>query len=274
MFAKRKLMTPSHFLRTELLAKLKGNSSYSLRAFARSLKLSPGYLSQVLNDKRSLSEEKALAISQQLKWAPDKRELFVNLVRVQSSKDPRFKQYVLDQIHGNRPEAAEFKDLQLDQFALIADWYHFAILELSRIYSSRLDEKLIAAKLGISPFVAREALERLVRLDCLKRTPSGYFTPLKNYQIKDIPSDAIRSFHHQQLDLAKEALENQPLDAREFQGVTMAINPKKIKRAKELILRFSKEIMECLEEGTPSAIYHFSTQLYRLDQSDPKGTRS
>ena len=51
--------------------------------------------------------------------------------------------------------------------ALIADWYHFAILELTRLSEFRADSRWIARVLDISVDEVNVALQRLIRLDLL-----------------------------------------------------------------------------------------------------------
>ena len=60
-----------------------------------------------------------------------------------------------------------------------------------------------------------------------------------------------------------------PID-RDFSGVTMAIDPKNLPKAKKMIADFRRELMTTLEAGDRSAVYHFSAQLYRLDIEQEK----
>ncbi|HEY8271275.1 MAG TPA: DUF4423 domain-containing protein [Pseudobdellovibrionaceae bacterium] len=254
-------------LRAELLLRLKKNPSFSLRAFALNLKISPGYLSQVLNGQKQLTEEKAYSLVSHLPWSEEKKRLFINLVRWQRSKDLKFKEHLLAEIQKESDSSAIFFDLQIDEFKLISQWHHAAIVELTSIKSFSLTAQNVSQRLGLSTAEAQEAIQRLLRLGILEERQGHLKKTKVNYQIKDIPSEAIRSYHSQNLSKAQEALHSQPLEKREFYSTTMAINPAKIKKAKALIHKFSTEIMECLEEGPREHLYQFNVQLFQLDCS-------
>ena len=111
-----------------------------------------------------------------------------------------------------------------------------------------------------------QAIERLIRIGLLKREAGLLKKSRANYRVGAVPSSAIRQFHKEHLKKAAVAIEAQPVETRDFSGTTFAINPKKLPRAKALIRRFQNELMELLENGDRSSVYHLAVQLYRLDQ--------
>jgi uncharacterized protein (TIGR02147 family) len=257
----------SSLLREELVARIQKNPAFSLRAFASSLKISPGYLSQVMNNRKVLSEEKAYLIVSRIPWGDEKKKLFINLVRWQGSKDIQFRDHLLKQIKKEAGAAHAYYDLKLDEFKLIADWYHGAILELTSIQNFSLHPKSLASRLGISTAEAYEAVQRLLRLGMLTEVDGQLQKSNHSYQIKDISSEAIRYYHTQNLNKARQALHDQPLEKREFFSTTTAINPAKLKKAKALIHKFSSEILDCLEEGSRESLYQLNVQLFQVDKT-------
>lgn len=256
----------SSLLREELVARIQKNPSFSLRAFASSLQISPGYLSQVLNNRKILSEEKAYLIVSRIPWVEEKKKLFINLVRWQGSKDLQFREHLLQQMKKETKSEHAYYDIKLDEFKLIANWYHGAILELTAIHNFSLTPKSIAGRLGLSTAEAHEAIQRLLRLGLLKEVDGQLQKTNGSYQIKDVSSEAIRFYHTQNLNKARQALLEQPLEKREFYSTTTAINPAKIKKAKALIQKFSSEILDCLEEGNRESLYQLNIQLFQVDQ--------
>lgn len=257
-------------LREELLTRIKHNPSFSLRAFASSLKISPGYLSQVMNNRKILSEEKAYLIVSRMQWPEDKKKLFINLVRWQGSKDIQFREHLMAQMKKDRGSAPAFYDVRLDEFKLIAEWYHAAIVELTGIKNFVLSAQNVSERLGISTVEAHEAIQRLLRLGLLTDADGVLQKSNNHYQIKDIPSEAIKYYHTQNLAKARQALHEQPNDKREFYSTTAAINPAKIKKAKALIHKFSSEILDCLEEGPRVSLYQLNIQLFQVDKEPGK----
>ena len=65
------------YLKTELDRRLKSNPRYSLRAFAKSMKIDHGYLSKVLSGKILMTVETAEAIAKNLKLNEELRRKFL-----------------------------------------------------------------------------------------------------------------------------------------------------------------------------------------------------
>ncbi|MEK7356835.1 MAG: hypothetical protein AAB250_10320, partial [Bdellovibrionota bacterium] len=127
-----------HVLREELVARCSRNPNYSARAMARDLDVSPGFFSQIMSGARELSEQRALVLAERAKWNARKRNVFVKLVRLHGTTDPRIRREVLADIKKTTKKSPvalkrKFHDLPHDEFKLICEWYHFAIVELSAI---------------------------------------------------------------------------------------------------------------------------------------------
>ena len=79
-----------------------------------------------------------------------------------------------------------------DEFALISDWYHFAILGLAEIKSSKASPLWIAKRLGITHDEAKEAVDRLLRLRIIEVENGKINQVIKNLKSTTNISD---SFH-------------------------------------------------------------------------------
>ena len=62
------------------------------------------------------------------------------------------------------------------------------------------------------------------------------------FSTNDIPSKAIKNFHHAMLEKAKDALEEQDVTERDIQGMTIALAPDDIDDFKKRYKKFSKTI--------------------------------
>ena len=254
------------YLRDVLTARLRDNARYSLRAFARDLKLPPGRLSEVLNRKKGLSLGAAASISQRLSLSEEEANYFCDLVQIADSRSDSARQIAQQRLERFKGDT-EYHELEADVFKVIADWYHFAILELSLVEGFKSDATWIGRKLGISSIEARSAIERLLRLGLfeksgsrLKKSGAGLTTT------NGIPSTAIRQFNRQILAKAAQAIEEQSVDERDFSTITMPINSKKLGEAKKKISAFRRELSEYLEEGKADQVYTLAIQLFRLTQ--------
>ncbi len=140
----------------ELEVRKKRNPQYSLRAFALSLGVSPAQLSQIISGRRNITIKSLQKISQGLGLAPSEVENYLKDWSLQK----------LDFQHED-PKVRNKKNLLDDEFKLISEWYHFAILSLVKLRGASTQPEWIAAKLGISERVAEEAVRRLQRLKIL-----------------------------------------------------------------------------------------------------------
>lgn len=229
------------------------NSSFSLRAFAKNLGLSPASLSQILSGKRPLTLNTAKKICDYLALSPaEEQQVLLSLLGT-SAKGPKSTQ-------------SSIALLEVDRFKLISDWYHFAILSLTEIPKSKPHPKWVARRLGITISNAQDAIERLKRLGLLEiQANSWRQSSLSLSTSSPIPSSAIKKYHHQILEKASQSLDQDPIDKREFGAMTMAINPKKLHLAKAMICEFRTTLSQVLEEGPKSRVYTLSVQLFPID---------
>lgn len=254
----------------ELSERKAANSKYSLRAFARDLEVSASFLSHVLRNKKNLSVENAISFSKKLGWSSLDSQILVNLVRYQSAQGEREKSYIKKELIKANRVYRRFDKLKNDQFAVISDWYHYAILELIDVKGFSSSPTWIAKRLRISVTEATTAIDRLIRLKMIEIDPNGNLQKLKNNGTKDFPSEALRKFHKQHLVNVSRIFEGIPHDKRNVSGTTMAVNLKKLPEAFELIKDFRSQMCALLEDGEKENVYHLAIQLFPLDMEVKK----
>lgn len=134
------------WLLQELKTRQFRNKSYSLRAFAHSLGISPASLSKILTGKRELSLGLAEKIAERCLFSTEeRRNFFAGIQEVRPVK-----------------KQASHHVLEIETLAVIADWYHYAILSLAKLRNQHANATWIAGRLGISKRDAQSALERLI----------------------------------------------------------------------------------------------------------------
>ncbi len=158
-----------------------------------------------------------------------------------------------------------FSNLDIEQFKLISNWYHFAILELCDVEGFQSDVKWIGHKLGISEFIAKDAVDRLISLRLLEIV-DGVLRKSADNSIRSIPSEAIKRFHEQHLENAKKAMRDFEFTVRDFSGTTVCTSPQQMEKAKKLIKEFRSELTELLESGPKTHVYHLAVQLFPLSK--------
>ena len=150
------------FLQAELGRRCARNSQYSLRAFAKFLATDHATMSQLLRGKRPLSERTILKLGTRLGLERAAIDGFI-------AEESRWRSEAAADVTSN-----EMQQLADDAARVIADWYHYAILELTRLENFEPDSRWIARVLGITTDEVNLALTRLLRLGLLEMAQRGY----------------------------------------------------------------------------------------------------
>ena len=172
----------------------------------------------------------------------------------------------------------EFQQITLDSYAIISDWYHYAILELIRVRGFQPTTAWISKSLGITKSEANIAVERLQRVGLLDIAKDGRWID-KTLEGKatnisgDHTSSASRKLQKQILQMSLRALEEMPsTELRNHTSLTLAINPEDIPLAKEKIKNFRRELAEMLESNkNPTEVYHVNVSLYPVTKISTGG---
>jgi uncharacterized protein (TIGR02147 family) len=241
-------LNPRLVLMEELEKRCRANPKYSLRGFARALGMSPSGLSLVLSGQRGFSKKAAEKIAAKLGFDPKKTKFFT-----QSAVK-----------RGTRPAQLNTSQIELDQFATIAEWYHFAILSLIDTKDFVPKVQWIASRLDISIAETKSALRRLTALGILDTTTPSWKQIGAPIFLKNEASTAATRLHQKHtLEKAIYSLENDPFSEREHNSVTMAIHPKHVSYARKKIREFLMDLMSDLEKkGEAQEVYNLSVQLY------------
>ncbi|MFK8137740.1 MAG: TIGR02147 family protein [Bdellovibrionales bacterium] len=221
------------YLQEELVRRIKKNQRYSLRAFAELLETHSGSLSQVLAGKRKLSVKKIEDWSYKLGLDPQTAESFK-------------KESLRREIPG-----VDTVDLEIEEFYLIQDWYHFAILELVNTQGFSAKPAWIAKRLGIKVVEAKIAIERLMRLNFLSLDKKGNYRVI-NSNVSTLGSKesdvALRNLQKKILNQAQDALDEIDPRKRLQTTITSRVKKDKLEEVKQKILDFQQELNVYLEE--------------------------
>lgn len=247
-------------LRSQLLIAQSKNPKYSLRSYSRKLGINAGALSAIINGKRNVSKDMAGKITRKLLIDPQERIEILSLF-------PEIRKYRnTDEM--KQDEGVKYLEIEASTFKLIAEWEHFAVLSLIKTTDFKNDYQWISDRLGVSKFRAQEVVERLLSLGFLELNTDGSLKRVRAaYRSSDeTVSLSVRKSHDENFELARESLQSDSINVRDFTSVTMAINPEKISIAKEMIRKFQDELSEVMESGPQSEVYRMSVQLFPLSK--------
>jgi len=244
------------WLENLIAEKIKRNPQFSLRAFARMVDVSPAVLSRILSGKRKLTFNLATRIADALVLGPVERETLYSF-------------FLGSSLEEKTEEEKVQKELSIDCFNAMKEWYHYGITQLLYIESFKEDSKWIAKMLSITELEARMAIERLLRLEILDRDENGklYRTATHLSTTTDIASAGIRHFQKQILEKSIESLESVDVLERDITSITIAINEERLAEAKQEIKKFRLKMAEFLGTGEKTRVYNLGIHLIPLSKS-------
>lgn len=260
-----------NWIQEELVRRCEKNSRYSLRSYARSLGVDVAALSRILSNRLVPSLKMAQKIVQKLGLPPDEEKNFLSsLAQAHRSKgaqriNPAFRKM-------DSASTEPIRELSIDLFRVIAEWYHLSILELSFVPGFKSDSNWIAFELGITPLEAKLAVERLVSLGLLeentgklKKTDAHISTADKH-----LTTPAHRRRQKQVLEKAIYSLEHDPIEERSNTSMALAIDPKKLPEAKQLIEEFNDKMTQLLTTESQEQVYEFTVALFPIQKRREK----
>ncbi|MFM6930466.1 MAG: TIGR02147 family protein [Bdellovibrio sp.] len=249
----------------ELQTRQVRNPSYSMSAFSRDLNINPSRMSEILNGKVGLSEERAAFIAEKLKMTANERALFIDLVQSEHARSNLARIAAQKRV---RDRLLNSRHISQTDFSVISEWYNLALIQLLDVEGIEHSAESFAKHLGISEDEARKALKQLEQQKYIERKGDHWSpsTPDTTTDV-DISSKAIQHYNKQILDKAKEKLQATPVEKRDFSSVVFACNSEQMSYAKERIESFRRSLMKDLEEmAGKDAVYCLSIQFFELTE--------
>ncbi len=239
-------LTFKSYLEEQLMLRCKKNPYYSLRAFAHFLEIDHSTLSQMIRGKRKITPAMQLRLGSKLGLGPNELKRF----------DPTL----------------NYSEVTLDLFEITSEWYYFAIMELMFVKGFKPEAKWISERLGVNLEETKAAILRLVKAGFISIDDDGRWidTSAKNVTTldHDLTSPAHIKMQTQLLEKAVDAMGKYSLEKRSQTGMTMAIDKKKLPKAKEMIIKFQRELCAFLEDGQQDDVYHLGISLFPMTDGE------
>lgn len=242
------------------------NPSYSLRALARDLEVSPAYASAILSGKKSLPEARIKDFIKVLDLddvaALQLRHAVVPEVRVEAKKE--------ESASAIDPENFNcYTPLDKKKYEILDNWFNIAIMDLTTCTDFVSSAEWIAKKLKISKLETEIAIENLKFHNLLVEVDGRLQKVEKKLRFPTKMSQTvIRKFHKQMIKKAYEELDNKTeddaFDKRLITGATFALNEEKMKILKEKIQNAIYEVSIMASEGPCQSVYQMNVQFFPL----------
>ncbi len=188
-------------LNDDFLARSSTNLSYSLRAYARDLDLSPSFISDILRGRRDLSSRNSRDVFEKLGFEVGEIDYLQSLVQLKQTKDPLEKQNILQAIQARHTPGTYLRDATKDLIMKSVD--HFLMHGLIGAEGQRDAVLSLALKAGISGERATEVIDELVGGGYVRRENDNLLIENLNLYIPDHSRifDIQRQFVNRLIDL-------------------------------------------------------------------------
>jgi uncharacterized protein (TIGR02147 family) len=234
-------------LKSEFKKRQKKNPKYSLRSFARDLKLNPSMVSRFLAGEREPTTKTIEQILERL--------------NMESVLAPR-------NLAGS--EDQDFVEIDSAQIEKLNHWLYFALLE--RCQSERAIQSLSALAKELSQTIKEieSKVAVLTQMGLLIKTQKGYRARHAKQTAK-VSRQVLDQIHSGYLEQAVIAMAQTKEEDRNNSGTTILVHPKRLAEANEKIKLFRRSLARFLEmktgeEGSAERLYRIQIALFPLDR--------
>jgi uncharacterized protein (TIGR02147 family) len=229
------------------------DKKYSHRYFALKLGVkSSGFFSEILSNKRNVSQKNILQLFTVLGFDKDESRYFDCLVNFNQAGSLPEKDYWLQKML--ECKKVNLKLLNKDVYEYFSKWYYTAIREMLFYYKEAVDPKTVAGKLNpqLKADEVKNAITLLERLAMIEKKDDGSYTQ-KDAVIStgnQVKSVEVANFQLQTLDLAKNAVSTFPSWQRDISTLTLSISGDGFKKIVEILQKTRKEIIKVAQSDT------------------------
>jgi uncharacterized protein (TIGR02147 family) len=260
-------LDPVLFLNESLTSKKKRNPKFSIRAWAKTLKISqPTVLSQILANKRPIPSHFVAPVSTTLKLSKEEALYFEAIVGLKNSKNSAERTLWTRQAQ-KLLSAATFDVQWMDDFEYFKDPTLHVLLNLVSLPTFSSDPKWVNRQLR-SPLderKIRDGYSLLIRRGLLRTDETGqYIRTSRNLSSRhDTASLAVKHFHEKALAMATDAIYSQSIEEREFGSYLLAIDQADLAQMKQDLRNFTVELIgKYTQTPRPNSIYHLNLNLF------------
>ena len=250
---------------------------YNLKNWALRLGYkSPSSLAMVLGKQRLPTWRMIISFSEDFQLTKPEKKYFELLVEIERKKNSGADVSELIKEANKLSGSREYQKINLDQFSVVSDWYCYVIKRLvsNRHFVYDLEWIYRVLRRKISKSQIKVAIDNLKNVGLVKEDPISGLSDekMKVHTGDQVPSAAIRNHHRGMIAGALDALEEQDVDERIFQSLTLNLNKKeRLGEAFEDIRQFINDFNEKYsDEASGDAVYQLNTQLFEhtrnLDQ--------
>ncbi len=241
---------------------------FSYRFFAQKAGVSASLLKDILTNRQNLTIQTMHKYASAMDLNAKEIAYFEALVNFNNASNNNEKNRYFDEMVSLRGRSS-VKFLDLQQYEYFSEWYHAVVRELITHVGLGCDAEAISRCIepSVSPAKIRKSIKLLKELGLIYENDGIWHASDKvlssEYQIQSL---ALKNYHIGMLERARESLDKNSSDEREFQGHTLSVSSSTFMRMKERIRAFSDELlsMAAADKDIPDKVYQINIQMFPL----------
>ncbi len=257
------------YLIAHLQNKKKIQPKWTLGRWAQQLELrSTSSISKVISGERLPGRKLTESLISYFEFSDSESEYFKDLIRFHKVKaDPRLALALLEKIGKENPHTT-LKILDNDTFIILSKWYGLALREMIQTNYFVSDPKWLSKifNFKVLPSEISQCLKDLVHCGLIQLNSEGEYevTSERVATENEISQEAVKKYHENSMEIAKQAVRLFAVENREFQASTFIMSSKNIQEAKNLIRDFRKRFCKLLEENSGNQLFQIQIQFFPL----------
>lgn len=226
---------------------------------------SSGFFTKILQGAVNISPQKAIAFAKAFHLTKLETRYFEKLVAFNQARTHEERRFYLEQLVTLRQN--KLKTLTSKEYELFSEWYFVVIREILEFYPFNGNYKELGNMLqpAIAATDARKAIDTLEDLKLIRRKADGYYErtgELINTS-DSLMNVAITNFQINSSELAKDAIQNVPKEAREISTLTLSISQSTYEEIRNRLRDLRRELLELAQKETlPDRVYQVNMQLF------------
>lgn len=247
-----------------------GAKLFTLGEFSKKLGYnSPSLLSMIASGKRLPSNEILEVLFDEWKIDQNMREIIRIRLEIEKKIKKNKPTMTLVEKLTKLDKKSKFKPIDLDTFNSIKEWHNIVLQLMVSTPDFKEDYTLISQQLKrkVTPAQVRKGIETLIKVGMLKRNSKTGDLESKTADdscetTHDIPSEAIREHHRGMITRALESIDEQSVEERHLNSLTIKFNQNNRAEAKAAILNFVKEFNKNFHDDNSNDIYQLNVQFF------------
>ena len=244
-----------HYIQGEFENRRLRNPSYSLRAFARDLAVSPSRLSEAINGKRGISNELAQKIITALNLEGIDEDIFLLSVEAEHSRSKKIKLFAQSKLKQTLASSEA-----IAKTFTIVDWVADALLKMNDRESILTNTDRASENLGVPKFMVTDSLRFLTRLGFIAGG-KGFKTYLQSRG----SGRKLNVDYTQILEQAHKAYIGS-ISGNYFNHEAFLLEPQQMKEAERIVKSAIDDIRKLETKSKKSKVVFIANQIFNVEK--------